>query len=166
MKPDSTWATQILGWVTNHKTQVCNWLNQIRVIRWVNLKPPIITQVRPNFFCFTFFNKSKKYKINLLILRLTYVFIAYIHMNYFLIFQCEIRIYSLYPYELFFNFLIWDNYIYSQHSHKLYKLFLKYLIWDKYFILHFFLCSLHMNYFLVFQYNYTTLYIFLFIIYI
>ena len=39
-----------------------------------------------------------------------FFFIAYIHMNYFFIFQYRIIIYSLHPHGLFLKFLIWDKY--------------------------------------------------------
>ena len=91
-------------------------------------------------------------------------------MKYFLIFQSEITIYSLfpngmflkfsmwdkytiffyslYPHALFLNFLMWDNYI-SLHSHEL---FFNFLMWDNYTTFHyFFIAHIYMNYFLIFQ---------------
>jgi hypothetical protein len=51
---------------------------------------------------------------------------GYIHMH--LIFRCGITIHSLYPFGLFLNFLMWDNYIWL-HSHVL---FFNFSMWDNY----------------------------------
>jgi len=95
------------------------------------IKPTQSTRLTRNpgetWLFFYFFNKLKKYIINLWILNLKYYFIVYIHMNCFLTFQywiviyityfhiecfltfpCGIPIYNLNLHGLFLNFFTWD----------------------------------------------------------
>jgi hypothetical protein len=62
--------------------------------------------------------------------------IFFYSLHCFLNFWYEIIIYSIYPHELFFNFLMWNNYT------ILYIFFIAYI---------------HINYFLAFWYGITTL---------
>jgi len=103
-----------------------------------------ITRVRPSLFLYFFLVNSKNIKLIYKYLASHIFYIAYIFMKcFFNFFLWDNYIYNLHSYEIFLNFSMYDSYIYNIY---LYKMFLNIFMWDSYI----YIVSIHMKYFLIF----------------